>query len=197
MTTEQIKKKLDEMYNGANGARNFVNHLIRAYFPVDKVDKVWETPAVGGKFRCSITNEPLFSVGDVMNYLRTDESKNSFIASLKAMVEKPNEPMTSHLNNEFKAKKFGVTGEKTDTFLALPTYHAFQEWIADKIFSGDSHINRLIKQMRDKAYEDSLPEEVKAERQKVREIMQKSKGLMLGDIDVLQQLKAKLESEGK
>jgi len=51
MNREDIFKKLDEIYENKK-ARNFLNHLVRAYFPNDKVEKVFVKPK--GKFNCVI-----------------------------------------------------------------------------------------------------------------------------------------------
>jgi hypothetical protein len=201
MTSEQIHEKLDNMYNGT-GSRNFINHMIRAYFPTSKVEKVWETPK--GKFRCAITNEPLFSVNDAFVVINSDDTKKAFMENMKQMViepEKPFKALNSAIKDGLKNRKMGVTGDKTDTYLALPVYHEFFSWLTNKILAGDKHINWVLRQMRDDVIinklAEVLPEGEKEKAEVLRKVVQKPKSATLGDLDVLQQLKAKLEAEGK
>lgn len=205
MTAEQIHEKLNNLYD-SNSSRNFINHMIRAYFPVDKVEKVWDTPK--GKFKCAITNESLFSMADVLVIIRSDDAKNSFIENMRTMISEPNKPIKAFdetLKAKLNNRKMGVTGKDTDTFMSLPAYHEFFNWLTKKILEGDKHINGMIAQMQNKEMldkiEDALPQ---AEKEKVRALRnnpptesKKPIAATFGDLDVLQQLKAKLESEGK
>ena len=70
MTSDQINKKLDDLYNNKK-ARNFFNHLVRAYFPVNKVEKVFSKPR--GPFRCVLTNETLISTSEILAGIHTKE----------------------------------------------------------------------------------------------------------------------------
>ena len=201
MTSEQIREKLDNMYTGTS-SRGFINHMIKAYFPMDKVEKVWETPK--GKFRCAITNEPLFSVNDMLTVLHSEETKNAFMEGLKAAVDKPSDKisvMTDTIKDAIKNKKMGLTGKDTDTFISQPAYQEFFNWLTNKILTGDKHINWVVRQMRDNAIidkiEDALPEEDKGKVKSLRTIVQKPKTATFADLEVLQQLKAKFEAEAK
>lgn len=199
MTSEQIQAKLDNMYSGT-GSRKFINHMIRAYFPTDKVEKVFETPK--GNFRCAITNEPLFSLNDVFVVLHSEEAKNSFLDNMKQMVTEPNKPIKafdSAIKEGLKNKKLGLTGKGTDTFLSMPAYQEFFNWLTNKILCGDKHINWIIRQMHDNAIidkiEQALPEGEKEKAHVLRKIVKKPTGSTLGDLEVLQQLKAHFEAE--
>jgi hypothetical protein len=201
MTPQEIHEKLDNMYNGT-GSRNFINHMIRAYFPTNKVEKVWDTPK--GKFKCAITNESLFSLNDVFTVINSEEAKNSFLENMKKMVIEPEKPIKafdSALKEGLKNKKMGITGEKTDTYLSMPAYQEFFNWLTNKILHGDKHINWLIRQMQNDAMINSIESVVgegdKDKIQTLRKVVKQPKTATLGDLDVLQQLKAKLEAEEK
>lgn len=199
MTPEAIHEKLNNMYED-KGSRNFINHMIKAYFPQHKAQKVWEAPT--GKFRCAITNEPLFSIVDVLKLLNSEETKNAFMENMKSMVTEPEKPikaMDGAIKEMLKNKKMGLTGQDTDTYISMPAYREFFNWLTNKIITGDKNINTMIRKMPDAEMmdkiEQALPSEKKDKIKAIRKEVQQSKVSTFGDLEVLQQLKAKLEAE--
>lgn len=184
MSKEDIIKQLDNLLENKN-SRGFLNHLVKSYLPVTKVDKVFLKPK--GTFKCSISNKPLISVNEIISGMETEEYKDNFFKWLHNSMDpetKVDAPIKTLLGN----KMLAVQGTNTDTLMALPVYHVFQEWIINKMLMGDKHINWLMrdltpfgkkKQVKPKA----LTKEVGAT-------------FALGDMDVLQKLKESMKKEG-
>ncbi len=65
MTNEEITSSLDGMLVNPK-AKNFLNHMVRSYFPVSKIVKVETAPE--GPFKCALTRKELL--------LNTEANKN-------------------------------------------------------------------------------------------------------------------------
>lgn len=192
MTSEQIRKKLDDLYENKK-ARTFFNHLVRAYFPVNKVEKVFTKPR--GPFRCVLTNEPLISTSEILAGIHTKEFQADFHEHLKTMFDSSSEsehPMTKLIGN----KKMGVTSNDTTTNMAFSTFQVFYDWVVTKMLMGDKHINWLLKDITRGEFMD------RAETIKDSKLQDKVKGIKksqpqqatftLGDLSALQELKNKM-----
>lgn len=139
VTKELVFSKLDEMYRSEK-SKKFLNHLIRAYFPVIKCDKIVERPK--GKFRCAITGVELLSQNNISNLISDsnyfDEIlnyvKNDFTGETKVV-------------QIFNEKNVALTSNDTDTVISLQTYKFFYEWIIAKLIKGDKHLKWLLKDM--------------------------------------------------
>ena len=83
MTTEQIKTSFDTML-ATPKAKSFLNHLVRAYFPVSNVRKVMTKPE--GAFKCVIGGEKLISIGEILEGMETEEFKNDFSLAYSSSV---------------------------------------------------------------------------------------------------------------
>lgn len=201
MASEKIFKKLDELASNPK-SKNFLNHLIKSYFPLSKINQVLNTPSK--KFRCVITNAPLISVNDALEHIKSDEFhdwwKTTFMERLKYWVEGEtlsDEPIKSIL----KGKIIGFTGENTDTFMSQEGYMAFYNWIIMKMLQGDKHINWIIKSMEREQFIKHAEllatddESKKSLAQLKKSILKSNKRATttLGDLDALKTLKAKLE----
>lgn len=140
MTQEQIFASLDNMLANPK-SRNFLNHLVRAYLPTSNVQKVWETPAKD--FNCVITREPLFSTQDILNGIHSDEFQTVFMENLKSMFDDKVE-LKSPIAAVVGDQKMAVTGKDTTTYMSVPAYQTFCDWVITKSLKGDKHINWLI-----------------------------------------------------
>ena len=143
MTSDQISKKLDELY-GNKKARNFLNHLVRGYFPVNKVEKVFTKPR--GPFKCVITNENLISTSEILSSIHNKELDDDFQNHLKTMFDattSSDHPMTKLIGE----RKMGVSTKDTNTNMAFSTFQIFYDWVVTKMVMGDKHINWLLKEI--------------------------------------------------
>lgn len=144
MTNEQIFKRLDEMLANPK-SRNFLNHLVKAYFPIGKANRVIETPE--NNFKCVLTNEKLVSMNDALTIIVSDEFKTSFVDSLKVMFDESHEKKTV-FKNFLGDKKLGLVGHETTTYMSYDAYLCFYDWLATKTLTGDKHINWLMSSIR-------------------------------------------------
>lgn len=136
MAQEKTNEILDNMLSNPK-TKNFLNHLINAYYPVSNVDKVWQKPE--GQFKCVLTNQNLISVQEIMDGIQSEEFKNNFIESLKIISDdsiKKESPMAKLIGD----KKLGFTGKNTTTFMSLSSLEEFHNWLIVKILNNDKHI---------------------------------------------------------
>jgi len=200
MEKNRIQKKLDELFENPK-SKNFLNHLIRAYLPIGKAVKVWDKPEK--KFRCVLTNAPLISIGEALDGMQTEEFKADFHTHLKAWVN-GNQEVQSPMVKMLNGKVLGFTGDDTTTYMSQEAYQEFYNWVVSKMLSGDKHINWLINSMQKDQFvkraesvasDDVQKKALKAIKKSIKN--HKRATTTLGDLGVLQELKAKLESNGE
>lgn len=197
MTNEKIVDSLNAMLQNPK-AKPFLNHLVKSYVPLKKVLKVMDTPTE--KFKCVISTEPLCSVSDVMNTLENEEYKDSFFKNLKNVLS-DKDTDRNVISNLLGGKKLGVTGTDTTTYMSLPTFFVFYDWVITKSLTGDKHINWLLGGIRHKAFLERAEKIANGEVQtKVGKIKKaesgtKSASYTLADVNNgLAALKAKMEA---
>ena len=195
MNQEQIHASLDKMLANPK-SRNFLNHLVRAYMPISNVEKVWDIPEKD--FKCVLTREQLFSVGDIMKGIQTEEFKADFMTHLKSIFseDKVENPIAKLIGE----KKMGVTGKDTTTYMSYPAFQEFYNWVITKSLNGDKHINWLLGSIRRASFIERAEKIQDAVVQKKVENLKKvvisKSSYTLGDAsDVLSKLKAKLENK--
>lgn len=195
MNTEQINATLDEMLANPK-SKNFLNHMVRSYFPIGKVDKVWDKPK--GDFKCALSRVPLVSVSEIIEVSQSEAFKTDFLESLKVRLDGTvsESPFIKHLNGQ----KLGLTGKDTTTFLSPDAFQVFYDWVITKVFKGDKHINWLLNGIN----RDEFVARGKAignldikERPQPRVESRKVASFKLGDANsALADLKAKMEKQG-
>jgi len=82
MKNEQIISSLDAMLEN-DKAKNFLNHMVRSYFPVSKITRVAEAPE--GPFKCALTRHELLvhnpeNVGS-LNLAYTGKDTTTFLSA--------------------------------------------------------------------------------------------------------------------
>lgn len=193
MNKQEIFTKLDDMLVD-NKKRNFLNHLVRSYLPIGKVEKVFDRPK--GPFVCVLTNEKLFSVQDILEGTQTEEFKKDLFDSLKLALDDKT-PSITPMKKLIGDKKLGVTGDKTTTFMSLESYQEFFDWVITKSLNGDKHISWLLGDIRRESFLERAKQIGDENLQnKIRKIEPKKQGATysLGDASgALLKLKEQLE----
>ncbi len=197
MTKYQINKKLEDLYADKK-TRNFFNHLVRGYFPVNKVEKVFTKPR--GPFKCVITNENLISTSEILAGIHTKQFEDDFHSHLKTMffdaTSSEEHPMTKLIGD----KKMAVSTVDTNTNMAFSTFQLFYDFVVTKMLMGDKHINWLLKDITRDSFmgraetikNPTLQKKVK----NVKKTQTKSATFTLGDAGgALQALKDKMEGK--
>tara|TARA_R110000772_G_scaffold17946_3_gene50062 strand:+ start:185120 stop:185683 length:564 start_codon:yes stop_codon:yes gene_type:complete len=187
MNREKIFDNLDNLLANKHG-KNFINHLVRSYVPITKVEKVFIRPQKV-KFKCAITSEQLVSINEILKGIQEDKFKDDLFKYLHTMFN-PNSKEDAPIKKLMADRKLGVQGTKTDTFMSIEGYHIFFDWLATKVVKGDKHITWLMRKAKE-TITDGDGNRVK------REVEQKEvrATFSLGDLPALQALKKKLDSK--
>jgi len=196
MEKEQIYSTLDKMLENPK-SKTFLNHLVKSYMPITNVEKVWDKPK--SDFKCVISRDSLFSIQDILEGMQTEEYKKDFMTFLKSMFDEKAD-RTTPMAKLVGEKKLGVTGKDTTTFMSLDAFQGFYEWVIDKAFKGDKHINWLLGGIRHSAFIEraSRMGDVDIQNKAAKKENAKTATFSLGDAsDALSKLKAELESKGK
>jgi len=191
MTTKEIHKSLDAMLSNPK-TKNFLNHLVRAYFPITNVDKVWDKPK--GPFKCVLTKETLFSSQDILEGIKTEEFKNDFISNIKNVFTENFD--TSHpLVKLIGDRKMGVTGTDTTTYMSYTAMQEFYNWVLTKSLKGDKHINWLLSSVRRSTIIDMAQNiddaDVQSRVKKSKKQETSTSSFTLGELDAFKKLKEK------
>ncbi len=197
MTPEEIHAELDKMLADPK-SKGFLNHLVYSYMPVTKVEKVFDKPK--GIFKCVLTREELLSVQDIFEGMQTEEFKTDFMNQLKSMLDQTGDRTTA-MAKLIGDKKLGVSGSKTDTFMSVPAFQEFYNWVTTKALQGDKHINWLLTSIRRASStdgrkpvtNDNTKKEFKPKPYHKNEKPVGPATYTLGDLGVLQKLKAEIK----
>jgi len=202
---QEIFDKIEEIYNsvdksGSPKGKNFVTHLMRAYFPVGKCQRVLDVPEKSMK--CAITGQKLFAVGELWNEMQNPEFFKSMTKSMIARIDPEAEKVENPMAKIANGRVIGLTGEKTDTYLCQEAYQQLYNWMATKLLTGDKHINWVMKSMRSKEMVNHIKKVLPEEENKplvkrAEQLANHPKKATLGDLSILQQIKEKMEAKEK
>jgi len=195
------KTAIQKLYEDPK-SKNFVNHLIRAYLPINKPTKVWEFED-RKPHKCNVCSHDLIDLGTVIGRMQsTDEFMKDTIEHIRkgiAGVEVPREevPIIKHITH---GAIMAWQGEKTTTYLCADCIKELLDMVTTGILMGDKNIIWLTNQMkRDQVFTHFKESPVlnPEEKEKVEVIKKQAdkKKMTFGDLEVLQQLKAKMEAE--
>lgn len=196
MTTEEIHSSLDKMLENPK-AKNFLNHLVRAYMPISNVDKVMDKPE--GEFKCALSKDDLISVQEILEGIQTEQFKSDLMKSMKTMFDE-NADKTTAMAKLIGEKKLGVTGKGTTTYMSVPVAQEFFNWVITKSLKGDKHINWLLGNIRRESFvkraQNITDDKVQSTVKKLEKKADRTATFTLGDTNgVLAQLKAKMENK--
>lgn len=190
-------------------AKGFVNHLIGAYLPIHKANKVWNFKS-GQKHKCNVCSRSLMDIQEAFNNLvKNDESlRKEFTPFLIKQVNGEEVRLEEHPYYKYvtKGKVQAWTGEKTDTVLCLTCVQDLLDLVQTGMLTDDKNIIWKINKMRRgevfdqfKGSErlDPKEKELVKDIEKRVERSQKKKITTFGDLQVLQDLKAKMEANGE
>lgn len=197
-----MKTKIQELYENPK-SKGFVNHLIRSYLPVHKIDKVWEWEK-NKKPVCNVCGHKLVSVGELMGAIHKPEFMENFMENMKKQVNgetiKPED--NPYVKAIGKDKVLGFTGVKTDTCMCRQCCDDLLNMVTTNMLCGDNNITYQVNQMqRDEAFKPmfespAIDDEAKEKLKEIKKRVDKDKKITtFGDLQVLQDLKKKMEQE--
>lgn len=201
------KSKIHLLYDETK-SRGFVNHLIQAYLPVYKVTKVWTFEDKRPKHKCSICNADLIDLNTVIDRMqKSEEFMGDFVKQLQNDVNGIKTPKEDHfmIKHVTHGAIMAFTGEKTTTYLCQDCVKQLLEFVQTMILMGDNNINYQVNKMRRTAMFNTFTENPtldEHEKETVKEIQKnveknKKHTATFGDLEVLQNLKKKMEENDK
>jgi len=194
--------KIQELYENEK-SRGFVNHLIRSYLPIHKIEKVWDWEK-NQTHACNVCGQKLVSIGELFNVTQTEQFKQDFIEGIKKDLngESKTRDDNPYIRALGKDKVQGFTAEKTDTCMCMQCCQDLLDLTQTGMLMGDKNLVYQVKQMqRDevfKHFDDSpaIDDEAKKEVKEIKKRVDKDRKITtLGDLQVLQDLKKKMEGQ--
>lgn len=213
---EEIYKKIEEIYGQEKG-KNFITHLLRSFLPINRSKFMFELNK-DKKMICAITGSRLICRAEVMKF-----QLDNVDAILKNFSERILEGKVTEnpLTENFKGKFVAVECESSNRLLTLTAVEQLFNFSATELLKGNKHIEFVLrdeqkkemaktdseplkidfltkyKKADDKKKEQSkppilFPSQTKFEKPKEKEVFS-----TFGDLAALQNLKKKLEEEGK
>jgi hypothetical protein len=188
-------------------AKGFVNHLIGAYLPIYKSQKVWDFKP-GQKPKCNVCGQKLMSIEEAWRGFQENQEEimhgttEQILKDIKGeKTEVEDHPMYKHVS---KGRVIGCTGEKTDTLLCMSCIKDLLDLVQTGLLTDDKNIvwkvNKLQREGIFNTFKDN-PHLDDNEKKNVKEIekrvekSQKKKITTFADLGVLQELKAKMEGQ--
>jgi hypothetical protein len=190
-------------------SQGFVNHLIGAYLPIHKVEKVWTFKA-GQKHRCNVCGTKIFDIETAFQNMRKNDEKiqAEFGETLRKQINGEEVKLEDHPMYKYVTQGAvqAFTGKKTDTCLCMGCVRDLLDLTQTGILTGDKNITWRVNKLRREETFDVFKESQALEpeeKEKVEEIEKRverspeKKITTFGDLKVLQDLKAKMEKDGE
>lgn len=190
-------------------AKGFVNHLISAYLPIHKATKVW-TFKSGQKHKCNVCSKSLMDIQEAFNNLvKNDESlRKEFYPFMLKQINGEEVRLEEHPFYKYvtKGKVQAFTGEKTNTVLCLSCIQDLLDMVQTGLLTNDKNIAWKVNKMKRSEVFDKFKDSKNLnpdEKEQVKDIekrvekSQKKVVTTFGDLQVLQDLKAKMENNGE
>ena len=197
MERKQMYSAIEKNYQSGEKGKNFITHLLRSFFPPDKVNFVFEKPSNVTEMYCCISGKKLISKIEVLaahNAIGPEVFVKHLQESFKASTEgspSPENPMKEKL----AGRTLAIGCEKSTKFLCQEAWEELANFMTTEVLKGNKHLNWVISSERTK---NAPPKPMNNNNKKEDEyVPEKPKKLTFGDLGVLQGLKNKLESEEK
>lgn len=202
MTDQEIYKKIEDTYNSEKG-KGFITHLLRSFMPLNRTYKLLSNDNNLKMVDC-ITGEKLSDVDAYFKLMKTENFANSMMENLKASAQAMVDGKESYdvpesvKNLKSKVNPMAITCEKSDKLMSEQTLGQLYNFFASQILIGNKHINWVANNERGKEFASHGRKsgfiENDREEKVVRKATERAK-MSLGDLDVLRELKAKMENK--
>jgi len=202
-----VENAIQKLY-AEEKSKGFINHLIGAYLPIYKVEKVW-TFKSSQRHKCNTCGTKIFDIETAFQNMKRNDEKiqAEFGETLRKQVNGEEVKLEDHPMYKYVTQGAvqAYTGQKTDTCLCHSCVEDLLDLVQTGILMNDKNliwrVNKLQRAETFDVFKDSeklQPEEKKQveEIEKRVEKSQEKKITTFGDLQVLQDLKAKMESDG-
>jgi hypothetical protein len=200
------KTAIEKLYEEPK-AKGFVNHLISAYLPIHKVEKVWNFKS-SQKHKCNVCGAKIFDIQTAWDNMQKNDEKlrAEFGETLRKQIDGEEIKLEEHPMYKYVTEGAvqAFTGDKTDTCLCMNCVRELLDMVQMGLLNGDKNITWKINKMRREdafdVFKSSpvLELEEKEEVERIEKRVERSpnkKVTTFGDLKVLQDLKAKMEAE--
>ena len=142
--------KFFELY-AQNKTRNFDLHLVRAYLPVSKITKLWDTLKDPNKMVCCCCKHPLAAIDEIYEKTIADQDvmekqfKWFMDRMLNPEAHKDDTRMDSPSIQAIEGKIQAFTGENTETVMCLDCLQKLVAFTQDKLMREDKQITFAIR----------------------------------------------------
>lgn len=135
--------KITRLYND-DRSHKFVIHLIHAFLPVYKVQKIFSEKK-GRTYKCCILGEEIMSVDDMLDITMNLNMENV----IKGMIdEEANKKVHEEIIAKKRGREVGYTGEHTDKYLSQSALQALVNFTEREILNENREIRGIINSMR-------------------------------------------------
>lgn len=200
-TTQQsaIYQEITRLYNSEKG-KNFVIHLLRSFFPINKSFEVLFQSEKDGKLVelvCCITKQKLNSKDEKISKIlsKQDELFKEFLDNAKiSLSEQPIEKETKVIDSikkELVSFNQAIGSEKSDKVLSIEAFQELYNFYCTQLLKGNKHITNVANQERTNRQVEKKESPTTHTLVKKPVIKKESSGFSLGDLDALKQLKSK------
>jgi hypothetical protein len=195
MTDKEIYSKIEEVYK-TEGGKKFITHLLRNFFPVNKSQFSFFKPEKK-RMVCCITGQKLCSKEDLFA-AHMEVTPEEFGEYMKSVFDPEKKPVEHPVRKKLGNKILAVECEGSDKLLCQASFDQLYNFYATELLHGNKHMSWLGKDMIRKesvSHWQKLGIVENAEEEEViRKAVNKPAKLSLGDLDVLKNLKVKLEA---
>lgn len=204
MDEKKVFEKIEETYKTEKG-KKFITHLIRSFFPVGKGTYLMSSELTKKRLRCCITGTRLVGKLDLVGamYKVTPEEFGEYIRSTLDLGEDKEKntvpldhPAKKHLPN---GAVLGIECKDSDKLICQSVYEQLYNFYATRLLQDDGHMRWLANSMMAKEGIKNLKKGgVNIKKKEERVLMKKinkSASISLGDLDVLRQLKDKIDKK--
>lgn len=201
-TSEEIYKKIEEIYKDEKG-KKFITHLIKSFFPIDKAKYIFFKK---DGMVCCISGIGLVSKEEVcqkMMETSADEFGEFFKSSLKIDTSKDGDDLKEEVVEhpvikKLNGKVLGIESADSNKFICKDVHEQLYNFYANNLLSGDKHMSWVGKRMMADRVIDNMKsnKEISTTEEKVlNKQINKPHKVTLGDLNVLQKLKDKMEGK--
>lgn len=196
---QEIYDKIEQTYNTEKG-KGFITHLLRSFLPISRSTKLMSNDKNLKLVDC-ITGDELCDVNTHFGLLMSDEGMGAMMDNFKASVKgigsgEDVETPDSVKELKSKIKEIAVSCKKSDKVMSEETLGQLFNFYASEMLKGNGHINWIANNERGKEFIKSGKKSGYIENRREEKVVKKAvehAKMSLGDMDVLRQLKIKME----
>lgn len=159
---ERARDEFDEiiktmMYGTADkpkiGGKNFVFHMLCAYIPFPKVQKL--STLKGKQKTCVICKDGVLAIGDILK-ISTEVLFESISIDMECCGddERRIKEQEALMKKHFKGKLIGVSSDDTNTVMCTNCFRKFVDWIQYRLMNDDRFVLAAVKAARFKAMKE-------------------------------------------